>query len=156
MNGGSTYRFRRTATAPTNPDASDPRTKNSSWSSPDKAASRLDVNTSPGSPGRGGVPIINTRPFGAAFVAGTMSSRALSVKICASSNTSTSTLSQPRPNPRSRAPNTMRESFSNLMTSSPDPTGAPRNDRSRATTCFLDCHPEEFGDEGSLPLPFSS
>ena len=60
---------------------------------PSKARARFNVNTSPGSFGRGGVPMKNnSAPAGNCdwFVAGTMSSSAFSVRICASSKTSMS------------------------------------------------------------------
>ena len=106
--------------------SADNSTYNTSESSPDNAASRLDVKTSPGSAGRGGVPIINTRPLGAAIVAGTMSSMAFSVRICASSNTRTSTFAKPRPKPCSRAPNSTREPLANSTASVPAPVNTRR------------------------------
>src|SRR5699024_3627358 len=55
--------------------------KNTSGSSPEIAESLRSLNTSPGSTGLGGVPIISTKPLGEAFVAGTMSSMVRSVRI---------------------------------------------------------------------------
>ncbi len=89
--------------------------------SPLMASARLRPKTSPGSVGFGGVPVKISSGLAAWFVAGTMSSIAFSVRICASSNTNTSTSAKPRPNPRSRAPNRIREPLWNSIASSPEP-----------------------------------
>jgi hypothetical protein len=69
------------------------------------------------------------------FVAGTMSSIALSVRIWHSSITSTPTRAKPRPNPRSRAPNNTRDPFRNTIDSSPAP------ETTRSTRGAIDFRP---------------
>ena len=75
----------------------------------------LSANVSDGSPGCGGVPMNTISGFGLTFVAGIMSFKALTVRICASSKISTSTASKPRPKPCSRAPNMIRLPLRNAI-----------------------------------------
>src|SRR5699024_7199351 len=75
--------------------SADNSTYNTSESSPDNAASRLDVKTSPGSAGRGGAPSITTRPLGAAFGARTMPPMDMSGPLRAPA--------RPRPPPQPRS-----------------------------------------------------